>query len=132
MGSDTRSGKGNKGYGSASEIGGERSDTTILVHVNADRSRAIAVSIPRDTLITLPKLDWATQKSAWVSSLQQSGIYLDIPLVERHQLANWIGQRLGAQGQSADKVSLDFMVQRVEGNLLTAHQEIRKIGRAHV
>ena len=55
MGSDTRSGKGNKGYGSASEIGGERSDTTILVHVNADRSRAIAVSIPRDTLITLPK-----------------------------------------------------------------------------
>lgn len=55
MGSDTRSGKGNKGYGSASEIGGERSDTTILMHVNADRSRAIAVSIPRDTLITLPK-----------------------------------------------------------------------------
>ncbi|MBU6243868.1 MAG: LCP family protein [Actinomycetales bacterium] len=55
MGSDSRSGKGNKGYGSASEIGGERSDTTILVHVNADRSRAVAVSIPRDTLITLPK-----------------------------------------------------------------------------
>lgn len=55
MGSDTRSGKGNKGYGSASEISGERSDTTILMHVNADRTRAVAVSIPRDTLITLPK-----------------------------------------------------------------------------
>lgn len=54
MGSDTRSGKGNKGYGSAAEIGGERSDTTILLHVSADRKTALAVSIPRDTWITLP------------------------------------------------------------------------------
>lgn len=80
------------------------------------------------TLITLPKLDWATQKSAWVGALQRSAVYIDIPLVERPQLANWIGQRLAAQGQSADKLSLEFMVERVEGNLLAAHQEIRKLG----
>lgn len=55
MGSDSRSGKGNRGYGSAAEFGGQRSDTTILLHVNADRTNAVAVSIPRDTLITLPK-----------------------------------------------------------------------------
>lgn len=79
------------------------------------------------TLITLPKLDWATQKAAWVTALQQSGVYVDIPLVERPQLSSWIGQRLAAQGQSADKASLDFMVERVEGNLLAAHQEIRKL-----
>lgn len=54
MGSDTRSGKGNGGFGSASQIGGERSDTTILLHVSADRKTALAVSIPRDTWITLP------------------------------------------------------------------------------
>lgn len=56
MGSDSRKGKDNRGYGSVAEFGTvERSDTTILLHVNADRSSAIAVSIPRDTLITLPK-----------------------------------------------------------------------------
>jgi LCP family protein required for cell wall assembly len=55
MGSDSRSGKDNRGYGSAAEFGGARSDTTILLHVSADRKSAIAVSIPRDTLITLPK-----------------------------------------------------------------------------
>jgi len=56
LGSDSRVGKGNKGYGSVSKFGTtERSDTTILLHVNADRSAATAVSIPRDTLITLPK-----------------------------------------------------------------------------
>lgn len=55
MGSDTRQGAGNKGYGSRAKFGDtERSDTTILLHVSADRSRATAVSIPRDTLITLP------------------------------------------------------------------------------
>ena len=80
------------------------------------------------TLITLPKLDWTAQKSAWVTALQRAAVYIDIPVVERPQLANWIGQRLAAQGQSADKLSLDFMVERVEGNLLAAHQEIRKLG----
>ena len=54
MGSDTRSGKGNGGFGSAAEFGGERSDTTILLHISADRKTALAVSIPRDTYITLP------------------------------------------------------------------------------
>jgi len=62
MGSDTRQGKRNRGYGKANELGGERSDTTILLHVNAERSNAIAVSIPRDTWITLPncKVDGKT------------------------------------------------------------------------
>ena len=55
MGSDTREGKGNGGFGSASKIGGERSDTTIVLHVSGDRQSAIGVSIPRDTIITLPK-----------------------------------------------------------------------------
>ena len=54
MGSDTREGKGNGGFGSASEIGGERSDTTIVMHISGDRKSAIGVSIPRDTTITLP------------------------------------------------------------------------------
>ncbi len=79
------------------------------------------------TLITLPKLDWATQKSAWVSALQQTAVYIDIALVERAQLPGWIGQRLAAQGQSADKAALEFITERVEGNLLAAHQEIRKL-----
>lgn len=54
MGSDSRQGKANRGYGKATELGGERSDTTVLLHVNADRTSALAVSIPRDTWMTLP------------------------------------------------------------------------------
>jgi len=83
------------------------------------------------TIITLPKLDWATQKAAWVAALQQSAVYIDIPLVERAHLPNWIGVRLAAQQQSADRQSLDFIADRVEGNLLAAHQEIQKLALLH-
>jgi DNA polymerase-3 subunit delta len=83
------------------------------------------------TLISLPKLDWATQKAAWVGSLQQAAVYIEIPLVERAQLPNWLSLRLSMQGQSADRQSLDFISDRVEGNLLAAHQEIQKLALLH-
>ncbi|MGF6275086.1 DNA polymerase-3 subunit delta [Massilia sp. UYP11] len=80
------------------------------------------------TLITLPKLDWQTAKSSWVTALQGAAVYIEIPNVERAQLPGWIGQRLSIQGQSAERQSLDFIADRVEGNLLAAHQEIQKLG----
>ncbi|MFZ1361404.1 MAG: LCP family protein [Candidatus Nanopelagicales bacterium] len=54
MGSDTREGKNSKGYGKPHEIEGARSDTTIILHVSGDRTRALAVSIPRDMMVDLP------------------------------------------------------------------------------
>jgi DNA polymerase-3 subunit delta len=95
------------------------------------QSYATVSSPDNVTLITLPKLDWATQKSAWVGALQQAGVFIDIPLVERAQLPAWIGARLAAQKQSADRQSVDFIVERVEGNLLAAHQEIQKLALLH-
>ena len=92
---------------------------------------AASLSPDNVTLVTLPKLDWATAKAAWVGALQQAGMYIDIPLVERAQLPNWIGVRLAAQRQRADKLSVEFIADRVEGNLLAAHQEIRKLALLH-
>ncbi|WP_248580368.1 LCP family protein [Nocardioides sp. InS609-2] len=51
MGSDTREGEGNQIDG---ESGAAGSDTTILFHLSADRTRAYGVSIPRDSLVTRP------------------------------------------------------------------------------
>ncbi|MER5862762.1 LCP family protein [Kitasatospora sp. NPDC002040] len=50
IGSDDRSGA-NAAYGYA---GGRRSDTTILLHLSADRRHATAVSIPRDAMVRVP------------------------------------------------------------------------------
>ncbi|MFD3501475.1 LCP family protein [Streptomyces sp. NPDC058676] len=52
IGSDSRSGDGNRRYGRDS--GTERSDTTILLHLAAGRDRATAVSLPRDLMVDVP------------------------------------------------------------------------------
>ncbi|ARP74120.1 LytR family transcriptional regulator [Streptomyces pluripotens] len=52
IGSDTRSGDGNAKYGR--DLGSERSDTTILLHLAADRTSATAVSLPRDLMVDIP------------------------------------------------------------------------------
>lgn len=52
MGSDTRDGEGNNIDGLTGD--GERSDTTIMIHLSADRSFAYGISIPRDTLVDRP------------------------------------------------------------------------------
>ncbi|MFI1453594.1 LCP family protein [Streptomyces roseus] len=52
IGSDSRSGKENAGYGR--DRGTERSDTAILLHLSADRRSATAVSIPRDLMTQIP------------------------------------------------------------------------------
>lgn len=51
IGSDDRSG-GNAAIGGTDN--GMRSDTTIVLHISADRSRVELVSIPRDSLVDLP------------------------------------------------------------------------------
>lgn len=85
------------------------------------------------TLITLPRLDGATGKSAWVGALEQCGVFIKIDPVERAALPHWIAQRLAQQNQrvqagEAGQQSLSFFADRVEGNLLAAHQEIQKLG----
>ncbi|MDT0462099.1 LCP family protein [Streptomyces gibsoniae] len=53
IGSDARTdGNSALGGGDTHDVG--RSDTTFLLHVFADRRHATAVSIPRDTLVTVP------------------------------------------------------------------------------
>jgi DNA polymerase III subunit delta len=48
--------------------------------------------------------------------------------VARKALPDWIAGRLRAQQQEADRETLDFIADRVEGNLLAAHQEVQKLG----
>jgi DNA polymerase-3 subunit delta len=85
------------------------------------------------TLFILPRLDNATKKGAWFGALDQYGVTVQIDSLERAQLPQWIAQRLKLQGQSVvagqeGQNCLQFFADRVEGNLLAAHQEIQKLG----
>ncbi len=84
------------------------------------------------TLVILPRLDAATQKGAWFAALDSFGVTVRIDPVERNALPQWIAQRLQLQGQRVaggeeGARTLQFFADRVEGNLLAAHQEIQKL-----
>ncbi|MEV7722339.1 LCP family protein [Streptomyces sp. NPDC088190] len=55
LGSDSRAGAENKELGGGGVAGGARSDTAMVVHIPEGRSGAVAVSIPRDTLVSRPE-----------------------------------------------------------------------------
>ena len=85
------------------------------------------------TLVTLPRLDGATTKGAWFGALDSFGVTVKFDPIDRRSLPQWIAQRLQQQGQRVaageeGQRTLQFFADRVEGNLLAAHQEIQKLG----
>lgn len=88
------------------------------------------------TLVLLPRLDKMTRGGAWFGALEAHGVTLQIDPVERAALPQWIAQRLALQGQRVKageegQRTLQFFADRVEGNLLAAHQEIQKLALLH-
>jgi DNA polymerase-3 subunit delta len=80
------------------------------------------------TLITLPAVDWQVQKTVWFKAITEAGVTLKLDAPPLEQLPAWIARRLAAQRQSAPAEALEFIAGHIEGNLLAAQQEIRKLG----
>ena len=94
--------------------------------------------VPEDvlTLVQLPKLDFQQQKAAWFSALDGAGISLRVETPDRKALPAWLAQRLARQNQRVKageegQRTLAFFADRVEGNLLAAHQELQKLALLH-
>jgi DNA polymerase-3 subunit delta len=85
--------------------------------------------LPADTLtlVSLPGLDWKTMQTRWFAALAKAGVVVEAKPVDRAALPGWIERRLAKQGLRADRAALDFLADRVEGNLLAAQQEIDKL-----
>ena len=88
------------------------------------------------TLVQLPKLDFQQTKAAWFTALDAAGVMLRVETLERPALPAWLAQRLQRQGQRVcageeGQRTLAFFANRIEGNLLAAHQEIQKLALLH-
>ena len=88
------------------------------------------------TVFILPRLDKLTKTGAWFAALESFGVTLQVEPVERNTLPQWIAQRMQQQGQrvtagESGQHTLQFFADRVEGNLLAAHQEIQKLALLH-
>jgi DNA polymerase III subunit delta len=98
----------------------------------AEGGRAIeawCARLPDDavTLVMLPELEWQQMKSKWFESLDRAGILVEARPVTRDELPDWLAQRLARQGQRASVETLEWLADRVEGNLLAARQEVEKL-----
>jgi DNA polymerase-3 subunit delta len=91
--------------------------------------QAYCRSLPPDTvtLVYVSDLDWRGQKAAWFEALERAGVAVEAKPVTRKALPQWIAARLAAQEQDADAATLEFIADRVEGNLLAAYQEVQKL-----
>ena len=104
-------------------------DGSVAIQQLAEQARGSDTTL---TLIMLPRLDRATRTGGWFAALDGLGVTIQVEPVERHALPQWIAQRLSAQNQrvaagEAGQRTLQFFADRVEGNLLAAHQEIQKL-----
>lgn len=79
-------------------------------------------------LLSGPRLDRASTESPWFAAVERAGIVVQVWPVERARLPQWIATRLARQNQRTDRDTLEWIAERVEGNLLAAHQEIGKLG----
>ena len=88
------------------------------------------------TLVHLPRLDGTQLKSAWFAALDGAGLAVRVEPIERKALPAWLAQRLARQRQRVPdgedgQRCLAFFADRVEGNLLAAHQELQKLALLH-
>ena len=90
---------------------------------------AYTSKLPDDTvtLVFLPELDWQQLKSTWFEALDAAGTVIEAKPVTRDELPDWLASRLARQKQQASVETLEWLADRVEGNLLAARQEVEKL-----
>ncbi len=86
-------------------------------------------SPPADTvlLITGGKPEGRFQNSAWFKAIDKVGITMQVWPLSQEKTAQWIRRRLSDNQVAADEAAVGLLLERVEGNLLAARQEIEKL-----
>ena len=94
---------------------------TAIVELAADQSPDTLV------LIITGKLDGRTLNSRWVNAIDKHGVVVQIWPLDLARLPGWIRDRLARHNLKADPQAAQLLAERVEGNLLAAHQEVEKL-----
>jgi len=98
----------------------------------AEGARALEAwssKLPEDavSMVLLPELEWQQLKSKWFEALDSAGVVVEAKPIGRDELPDWLAERLSRQSQRASVETLEWLADRVEGNLLAARQEVEKL-----
>jgi DNA polymerase-3 subunit delta len=78
-------------------------------------------------LITAGKIKKESQKSVWFQAIDKVGAIVQVWPLVGHEFNKWLHAKLQQRGLSADNQAVQFLADKVEGNLLAAAQEIEKL-----
>ena len=85
--------------------------------------------LPEDSmlLVICSKLDKQSQRSKWFQQCEAAGVFIAVWPVELQQLPAWIHKRAANKSLNLSKTAINYIVERVEGNMLAAAQELDKL-----
>ena len=78
-------------------------------------------------LISIPSFDRQIKNSKWFDHLDRKSLMIHAQRIGKLELPKWIHQKLKSQNQQANIETIDFIIDKVEGNLMAASQEIQKL-----
>ncbi len=78
-------------------------------------------------LITTGKLERAQLSSKWVKTVEKKAVHVQVRPIAPERLPAWITGRMRERGLEVRGDAARLLADRVEGNLLAANQEIRKL-----
>jgi DNA polymerase-3 subunit delta len=90
--------------------------------------REYCANPPPDTVLLVTAFDWSKAHAGkWSEAIAQAGHFLPVWPIKAHELPDWLDRRLRSRGLAATPGALQRLVDRVEGNLLAAAQEVDKM-----
>ena len=98
-------------------VGGANAIVELLANASADNVY----------LMITGKLEREQNNSAWVKAFESTGAWLATRPIEVARLPQWLGARARALGLELEESAIQFIVERTEGNLLAAQQELEKL-----
>jgi len=86
-------------------------------------------SPPDDVLLLISsgKLDRSGTNTAWFKAIDKAGVTMAMYQLPVTKLGGWLKKRLAAKGLQAEDDVLALIVERVEGNMLAAKQEVERL-----
>ncbi len=82
-------------------------------------------------LVVTGKPEGDTWSTAWFKALEKHGVFVQSWPVAIGDLPQWIVGRAARHGLAIEREGAELLAERVEGNLLAAHQEIEKLALLH-
>jgi len=83
---------------------------------------------PADVVLLITAGEWSkAHQGKWADAVARAGVLSVAWAIKPHELADWIERRLRGKGLRAEPAAVQRLVERVEGNLLAAAQEVDKL-----